>query len=34
MSRFTTFIGDDVRIVIQVEAVNTEAAQEPVPAGG
>lgn len=34
MSRFTSFIADDVRIVIQVEAVKQEPAQEPSPAGG
>jgi polyisoprenoid-binding protein YceI len=34
MSRFTTFISDDVRIVIQIEAVKQEPAQEPAPAGG
>lgn len=34
MSRFASFIADDVRIVIQVEAVKQEPAQEPSPAGG
>jgi polyisoprenoid-binding protein YceI len=34
MSRFTSFISDDVRIVIQIEAVKQEPAQEPAPAGG
>jgi polyisoprenoid-binding protein YceI len=34
MSRFTTFISDEVRIVIQIEAVKKEPAQEPAPAGG
>jgi polyisoprenoid-binding protein YceI len=34
MSAFATFIADDVRIVIQIEAVKKEPAQEPAPAGG
>lgn len=34
MSRFTSFIADEVRIVIQIEAVKKEPAQEPAPSGG
>jgi polyisoprenoid-binding protein YceI len=34
MGRFAAFISDDVRIVIQIEAVKVEPAAEPAPAGG
>jgi polyisoprenoid-binding protein YceI len=34
MSRFASFLGDDVRIVIQVEAVKEEAAAAPTSSGG
>jgi polyisoprenoid-binding protein YceI len=34
MNRFSTFIADDVKIIIQIEAVKVESAFEPPPAGG
>lgn len=34
MSRYRAFIADEVRIVIQIEAVKVEAAVEPSPSGG
>jgi hypothetical protein len=34
MTSYASFIGDEVRIVIQVEAVKQERPAEPGPAGG
>lgn len=34
MGRYATFIGDEVRITIQIEAAKVEPAGEPPPAGG